>query len=126
MRSSVKILDEVRHLDAEESKKLTQALKESTSGITTLRRLLELIQSEEGLYARAEELVRTGNAPQAVHHYEDQMLMTRGTIHHLITELDKEVSALDTLVRDLHRLDERIGERMQTLRRATGYSRRAA
>jgi hypothetical protein len=125
MRTSIKILEEERHLSGEEADILKRALQESTSGITTIRELMAAVQQEGQMHREAESLARTGNPGQAVHRYEGSMLKTRGTIHHLITALEGELTTLEHLVRDLHRIDERISERMRTLRSAV-EERRAA
>ena len=121
MRASIKILDEERHLSSEEAAILKRALHESASEITTIRELINAVQHEDQLHREVESLARTGNPGQAVHRYEGSMLKTRGAINHLITTLEGELTTLEHLVRDLHRIDER----MRTLR-STAEERRAA
>lgn len=126
MRSTIKILDEIRDLDAHEAERFKSALSTSNSSIKTLRDLLYAVQTEEQVHREAETMMHTGNAGKAVHHYEGRMLVARSTIEHLLKTLEGELSELDLLVRDLHRLDERIGERMLAMRRAAHATQKAA
>lgn len=127
MRTSIKVLDEERHLSAQETAILQEALRSfKGSDLATIRSLIAATQNEQRLFAEAEQLSHNGDAGVAVHRYEGAILNTRGAIEHLIKQLDKELDSLEHLVRDLHRLDERIATRMVFLRNRAENDRKAA
>ena len=126
MRTSIKILEEERHLTGEEAGILKRALRESRAEINTIRELQKAVQHEEKLNEEAEELVRNGESGRAAHHYKGIMGKTRIDIDHLITTLEGELTTLEHLIRDLHRVDALIGERIQRFESAVHEERRAA
>lgn len=126
MRTPVKIFENNRHLTEEEERILQRALRVSRGEINTILELEKAIQKEEQANKEAEELARNGEPGRAAHHYTERVGKLYIVIEHLIKELESELTELDHLVRDLHRVDAVIWNRMGRLNEWSKHRKRAA